>query len=85
MGRSGHATVVDNARQGLWLEDTQHRTHTRPAAHREAGTESGDSGGAGGGVGFVPTGYPFYNFTTGYWEEKMPSECNLYAVSMHDQ
>ena len=42
-------------------------------------TEEGISGSSGG--GFVPSGYPyylddlwFYNFTTGYWEEKIPGE-----------
>ena len=78
LGRSGHATVVDNSRQGMWLFGGFSAPYPYPTS-ASPGAGWGMEGGEG--AGFIPSDYPyylddlwFYNFTTGYWEEKQPGE-----------
>ena len=78
LGRSGHTTVVDNSRQGMWLFGGFSTPNPYPTS-ASPGAGWGMEGGEG--AGFIPSDYPyylddlwFYNFTTGYWEEKQPGE-----------
>ena len=80
-GRSGHATVVDNNRQGMWLLGGYSTPYPYPTS---ASPGAGWGIDEGEGAGFVPSGYPyylgdlwFYNFTTGYWEEKQSGEYEM--------
>ena len=85
LGRSGHATVVDNNRLGMWLFGGYSTPYPYPTS---ASPGAGWGIDEGEGAGSIPSGYPyflddlwFYNFTTGYWEEKQPGEYHVSVIN----